>query len=341
MKSRRLALSILALPLTALVLAGCTQGAAQLQPGSEDPGDGAGIEVVATTNVYRDIAQSIGGEHVQATEIISSTAQDPHSYEPSARDKLAVSNAQLVLANGGGYDDFMTQLVSSLPEDSRAQTVYAVDSSPVPGESDHAQDSTDHQHAGEDHAHEGHDHDEEGHEGHDHAGYNEHIWFDLESMSALAGELAEQFAALDPEHADVFEANAGEFAAQIEQLAGQLESAGLQGRSFAMTEPVPYHLLVDAGMVDATPEGLSAAVESGSDIPPQILKQLNDALASGSIDLLAYNIQTEGADSISIRATAEAGSVPVVEFAETMDTDQHYVQWMAGHINALSEVMGH
>lgn len=330
MKSSKLALSVLSIPLSALVLAGCSQSATPGQQAAQPQSDSA-ITVVATTNVYRDIAQAIGGAHIEASEIITSPAQDPHSYEPSARDKLTVSKAQLVLANGGGYDDFMTQLISSLPADSQAHAVYAVDSSPIPDEAEDSQAHADHDH---EHAEE-----EDSHEGHEHAGYNEHIWFDLESMSALAGTLAAEFSELDPQHAQEFAANAKDFEAQIQELVQQVDASGVQGRSFAMTEPVPYHLLMDAGMVDATPEGLSAAVESGSDIPPQLLKELNDALQAGSIDLLAYNIQTEGQDSVSIRSSAEASSVPVVEFSETMNADQQYVQWMGEQITALSSAL--
>lgn len=326
---------MLSLPLGALVLAGCTQGSVQSQQESQVPTEESAIEVVATTNVYRDIAQQVGGEYVSASEIISSPAQDPHSYEPSARDKLAVSKAQVVLANGGGYDDFMTQLVSSLSGDQQVQAVYAVDSSPVPEQETAEAEEQEH----DEHGHEGDGHEDHEHEGHEHAGYNEHIWFDLESMSALADTLAAQFSDLDAQHAAQFEANAGEFKSRIAELDQQLQDAGLQGKSFAMTEPVPYHLLVDAGMQDATPQGLSAAVESGSDVSPQVLKQLDDALQAGSIDLLAYNIQTEGTDSVTIRATAEASSVPVVEFAETMEGDQDYLQWVGEQINALSQAL--
>lgn len=337
MKSRKLALSVLTVPLTALLLAGCSQSTAQ-ETEAQQTQPAAGLTVVATTNVYRDIAQNIGGEHIEATEIISSPAQDPHSYEPSARDKLTVSKADVVLANGGGYDDFMTQLVSSLSTDAAVQTVYAVDSSPVPAETAEHDTGEGHEH---DHDHD-HDHEHAGpdHEGHHHAGYNEHIWFDLESMSALAGTLAQEFSELVPEHAAEFEANAQNFEVQIQQLSEQLDAAGLQGQSFAMTEPVPYHLLVDAGMVDATPAGLSAAVEAGAEIPPQDLKALNDALQAGSIDLLAYNMQTEGSESVSIRSTAEANSVPVVEFAETMGAEQQYLQWIGEQISALSSALG-
>ncbi|WP_292037820.1 hypothetical protein [Massilia sp. UBA6681] len=76
MTARHLTPTLLLLPVGALILAGCAQGSAQSPQEQQNPD---AIEVVATTNVYRDIAQRIGADRVQATEIISSPAQDPHS----------------------------------------------------------------------------------------------------------------------------------------------------------------------------------------------------------------------------------------------------------------------
>jgi zinc/manganese transport system substrate-binding protein len=67
--------------------------------------------VVASTNVYGDIAKVVGGDNVSVTAIINKTSQDPHSYEATAQDRLAVSKADLVVENGGGYDDFLHTLV--------------------------------------------------------------------------------------------------------------------------------------------------------------------------------------------------------------------------------------
>ena len=68
---------------------------------------GQPVRVVASTNVYGDIAQQIGGDHVQVTSIINDPSQDPHSYEASPQNQLALSKARVIIENGGGYDDFV------------------------------------------------------------------------------------------------------------------------------------------------------------------------------------------------------------------------------------------
>lgn len=330
---RKLLAAAVALPAAGLILAGCGSPTE-----SEASQSDAALSVVATTNVYGQIARAIGGESVAVSEIITSTAQDPHSYEPTARDKLSISEADVVLANGGGYDQFMDSLVSSLPKKALGQItlMHAVDSSPVAeqAEDEHEGESAQEhaQHADEEQA-------EDEHEGHAHAGYNEHIWYDLDSVEALAGELAESFSKLDAANAEQYKQNAATFTEGLAKLEGQLQAAKLDGKSFMMTEPVPFHLLQDAGMDNLTPEGLSEAIEEGEGVAPLTLKTAKDKLAAGEADILAYNVQTEGSETQQLKKSAEQGEVPVVDFTETIQDDSSYLEWMESNISDLDSAI--
>ncbi|MDV2981971.1 UNVERIFIED_CONTAM: zinc ABC transporter substrate-binding protein [Actinomycetes bacterium ARC8] len=328
---RSLLAAAVALPAAGLILAGCGSSTAS----ESTEADSAAISVVATTNVYGQIARAIGGESVEVSEIITSAAQDPHSYEPTARDKLAISNATLVLANGGGYDQFMDSLVSSIPEGKAGEItlVHAVDSSPVAEESEAAGHEGE---SAEEHAQHA---EEDSHEGHDHAAYNEHIWYDLESMGDLADALAESFGKADSANAEQYQQNAASFNEGIDKLEQQLETAKLDGKSFVMTEPVPFHLLHAAGMEDATPEGLSEAIEEGEGIAPITMKKAEDLLSAGGADMLAYNVQTEGSETKALKKSAEQGQVPVVDFAETIQDDSSYLEWMESNISDLASAI--
>jgi zinc/manganese transport system substrate-binding protein len=87
MHSRRL----LALPLVAgaaaLVLTGCATSS-----GSSDAAADGTVRVVASTNVYGSIVETIGGDHVDVTSILNDPSQDPHSFESSAKTQLACSS---------------------------------------------------------------------------------------------------------------------------------------------------------------------------------------------------------------------------------------------------------
>ena len=94
--------------LGALALTGCSASSGGDAGASED----GKVTVVTSTNVYADLVSQIGGDAVDVTPVIASVSQDPHSYEASPQDRLRVSGADLVVRNGGGYDQFMTDLAS-------------------------------------------------------------------------------------------------------------------------------------------------------------------------------------------------------------------------------------
>lgn len=321
-KYRSLLATAVALPVAGLILAGCSANSSEATDA-----DTSSLNVVTTTNVYGQIARAIGGDSVKVTEVITSAAQDPHSYEPTTRDKLTVSEASVVVANGGGYDQFMDSLVQSLPSEQAGgvELIHAVDNSPIAQE--HEGESV------EEHA----DHADE--EAHEHAAYNEHIWYDLDSMSALADELAKDFGDADSAHKDQYLANAKTFNEGIKKLQTQLQNAKLEGKTFIGTEPVPFHLLEDAGMTNSTPAGLSEAIEEGEGIAPMTLKKAQDQLKGAEVSILAYNVQTEGNETKALKKVAEEGKVPVVDFAETIQDDSNYLDWMNSNISNLASAI--
>lgn len=333
--NRKLTLAALAV-LGSLTLAACGSTAPDAQ-GAPD----TRIRVLSSTSVYADLAASIGGDLVDSQALVTSSSQDPHSYEATARDKLAASKAQLVIANGGGYDPFMDALVTdlSLPADT---VVHAVEHSPVPAahdESEHHDEAGHHDHAAEhDHAA---DEPQEALADHGHAGYNEHLWYDVNSMQELVPEIAKRLSVLSPEHEATIRANAGKLDGQLAGLATRIAALRplADGRAYAMTEPVPGHLLEAAGLKDLTPAGFSEAVEGGSEVSPQVFKQMSDLLASGKVRLLAYNTQTASPQTERIRDAALQGNVRVVDFSETLPEGTGYVQWMGTNIDVIDAAL--
>lgn len=306
-----------------LLLTGCSAQQQEASPGGSD-----GIAMVAATNVYGDIAAAIGGDKVSVTSIITKTSQDPHSYEANAQDRLAVSKADLVITNGGGYDEFMHTLVDGSKLD-QGKVIDAVEVSGLA----HPEDGATGTAAGPEQSEAGH--------GHDHGAFNEHVWYSLHAMEHLADEVEARLSALEPGSATEFKANAGAFKSSLEGLHGKLDTlkAAADGTQVAVTEPVPLYLLEDAGLVNATPVDYTSAIEEGSDVPPAVLKAATDLVAGKSVRLLAYNSQTEGPQTEALKKAAESAGVPVVDFNETLPDGKTYVQWMTDNVENISKVL--
>jgi zinc/manganese transport system substrate-binding protein len=314
--------SLAALAGLGLLLTGCSP-----QP-EASPEAAEGINVVASTNVYGDIAKTIGGDKVSVTAIITKTSQDPHSYEATAQDRLAVSKAEVVIENGGGYDDFLHTLAADSSIEA-GNVLNAVELSGLAHPEEETSGATPAETgAGEEHAH-------------DHGELNEHVWYSLAAMGRLADNLAAKLGELEPASAAVFDSNAAAFKAELEGLTGKLSGmkAGAAGAPVAVTEPVPVYLLQDAGLENATPEDYTAAIEEGSDVPPAVLKAATDLVANKSVRFLAYNGQTEGPQTEALKKAAEAAGVPVVDFSETLPEGKTYAQWMTDNVNNVSKVL--
>jgi zinc/manganese transport system substrate-binding protein len=331
---------------SALVLAGC----ASTPGGSATDGGDDRVQVVASTSVYGDIVSSIAGDAVEVTSIVRSTSQDPHSYEASAADQLAVSKADLIVENGGGYDSFIDGLIEATGTDAHVITA-AEFSHDWPGNDghDHAE-GDDHDHADDDHADESSetesaeadDHDHGDHEGHNHIeGFNEHVWYDPHTMEHLAEAIADELSELVPAEADTFQKGLDTFVAGIGDLEGSLAdiSAAHEGDKIFVTEPVPLYLTAAAGLTNVTPEAFSEAVEEGQDVPPATLLEADKLLQAGDVRAVIANAQTGGAETTQVIDTATAAGIPVIEFTEILPEGKTYLTWMADNIATLAATL--
>ena len=300
----------------ALALTGCSSG-------EQEPSGTDGIRVVASTSVYGSLAEQVLGDRGSVTSIIDSAAQDPHSYEASARDKLTLSKANVVVMNGGGYDDFAVKIVDSL--DPKPCTVLAVEDD----------------HAGHDLGAEESEAGADDHAGHDHSAGNEHVWYELETMQEVVKDIGIALGEQDPAGAADFTQRAEELSSTLGGLREQVATLAKQskGKTFLMTEPVPQALLEDAGLSNATPDGLAEAIEEGDEIAPLVFKQATDLLKAGKVSVFAFNQQTADTQTQALRAAAEAGGVPVLDVTETLPAGENYQQWMESNIKNLAEAL--
>ncbi|MFE5408313.1 metal ABC transporter solute-binding protein, Zn/Mn family [Microbacterium sp. NPDC056569] len=323
MTSLRRSLPLLGLAAaSALVLAGCAGTAA----GDDDTSDGR-IAVVASTNVYGQIAEEIGGDLVDVTSIVTNESQDPHSFEPSARDQLAVSKADLIIENGGGYDAFIDALIES--SGTEAPVVTAVEySHDWPENAGHDDESAE---DAEDHAHD--------HGDHEHVeGFNEHVWYDPHTIAHVAEAIAIELGELSPDDAETFTANAEAFSGEIEGLEASLDEIGAAhaDEKVFVTEPVPVYLVEAAGLENATPAKFSEAVEEGQDVAPATLLESLALVQGGDVRVVITNTQTGGAETQEIVGEADGLGISVIAFSETLPEGQTYISWMQANIEALN-----
>ncbi|MEU1003942.1 metal ABC transporter solute-binding protein, Zn/Mn family [Streptomyces tibetensis] len=299
--SRRIALLTSA---SLALLAGC--GSSSDSSGAK--GTPARVAVVASTNVWGDIAQRIGGDRVDVTSVISDPDQDPHSYEADPQNQLALSKAKVVVENGGGYDDFVDHMLKGGHNDS-AEVINAVEVSgktaPKGGE------------------------------------LNEHVWYDFPTVAKVADRISAALAKADPSGATTFTKNAAAFKAKLAPL--EAREARIKkahgGAGIAITEPVPLYMTEASGLVNRTPAQFSEAIEEGDDVSPRVLQESLALFSDKKVKALVYNEQTSGPQTEKAEAAAKAAGIPVVPVTETLPKGKDYLGWMTSNLDALASAL--
>ena len=295
-RRRRLLATTLALAGATLSLAACTSSAAT---------SSGAVRVVAAENEYGDVASQIGGRYVSVTSVESNPNTDPHTYEVSPGVAQAVSDAQVVVQNGIGYDDYMDKIESA--SSGAGRTVLVVqhllglpDSTPNP-----------------------------------------HLWYSPTTMPKVADALASDFSRLQPGHADYFRANAAAFVSSLRPWTAAIAAfkTAHPGAPVATTEPVADYLLEAAGMDNLTPFAFQADVMNGVDPSPQDVT-LEAGLFSGhAVKALVYNQQVTDSLTQSFITDAQRAGNPVVGVYETMPTGYDYQSWMLAEMKDIAKAV--
>lgn len=186
--------------------------------GDDDPADsdmGADVPtVIATTNIWADVVENVTCNGLVHVESLMPPGADPHTFEPSLRDRADLADASLVVANGLELEESLEDTLEAVAAEGTPVfhigdhldpiTIGATGSGDDHDESDHDDDEGhDEGHDESDHDddddhddsdHDESDHDDDGH-AHDHAdGADPHIWFDPVRISGTLEELAHAIA---------------------------------------------------------------------------------------------------------------------------------------------------
>ena len=188
----RLALSGLA---ALAVLAACASATSPAPSSDQDQQ----LQVVATTTILGDVVQQVGGEAI-ALRVLLPSGSDPHTFEPTPKDVAAISNADLVIINGAGLEEFLARLLESASAGGGELNVVSA------SEEIDLRTSAD--------AHPEEDHPEEG----ELTSFDPHVWFDPRNVVIWTENIEQALSAADPAHSQTYAANAEAYRAELLEL---------------------------------------------------------------------------------------------------------------------------
>lgn len=299
-----------------LALASCATG--EDGPGTPAAGacPGAVVDVVVSVDQWGDIVDQLGGECARVRTLVAGSSADPHDYEPSPADAAAFGGAQLVVINGGHYDEWAAKLAATSAPDATVVDAVRIGTG-----------------AAHDHEH-----------GHEHVhGDNQHVWYDPHIVVAVADEVTDRLSSLSPDAGGYFEARRAEFGTALQPYQAAIAAirAGAEGKTFAATENLFDPMAETLGLVNLTPPGYQTAASNEADPSPADLDAFLTLLEDRGVDVLLVNTQTEGAVHTQLRRAGEAAGVPLVEVTETLAPGAESFQaWQLDQLTALGKALG-
>ncbi|KFJ01009.1 metal ABC transporter solute-binding protein, Zn/Mn family [Bifidobacterium stellenboschense] len=237
------------------------------------------IKVVSSVNQWGSLAKEIGGDAVDVTSILSSTGVDAHDFEPKTSDLAKLSRAEIVVANGAGYDTWATK--SRGPDStlvSAAQIVGAMD-----GDNPHLWFSKDAR-----------------------AGMAKEL---ADVFSKARPKKRKAFAA----NLKAWQSREKELDARMADFADTHKDL-----TYGATEAVVYYLMSDMSFDDVTPKGYAQAVANGGEVAPADLQTFQEVIEKKRADVLVNNTQEASDATNMLIGTAGRSDVPVVDVSEQM-----------------------
>ncbi len=291
-----------ALIVTIVLLAAALTGCA----GTTADSGGGRLQIVAAENSWGSIASQLVGSKGRVTSIITSPAADPHTYDPTVADAKSVSGARLVIANGLGYDTWMSKLLDASPAPNRATLTV--------GSLLHLKD-----------------------------GDNPHRWYRPADVAAVAARITADLTRVDPRNAAYYERQGTTF--ERDRLAPYHAAIAEIRRRYAGT-PVGasesiFALLAPAlGLHLITPSGFMDAITEGRDLSAQDTVTTQDQIARRQIKVWIYNDQNITPEIERLNALARAHQVPVSTISETLvPAAATFQQWQTRQLAALAAAL--
>lgn len=169
----------------------------QLAPVESD--DGRALQVVATTSIIGDVVGQVGGDALELTTLMG-PGQDPHSYEPSTADLTQVAEADVIFINGWDLEEGLVDDLETIAGEAPLVPISANITPLAFGE---------------------HEKDEE--EAHGHEDADPHVWLDPQLVMQWVQNVEMVLSRLDPERAELYEANAAAYGEALAALDARME----------------------------------------------------------------------------------------------------------------------
>lgn len=206
------------------------------------------LNVVASFTVLADMAKQVGGEHVTVKSLVGPDG-DPHSFEPSPQDSVALSKADVVIVSGLGMEGWMDRLVSA--SGYKGKVIVASEGISTRKMIDDGKDITD-----------------------------PHAWNSAENGAIYAQNITKALVAADPEDAAAINDSGSEYVTRLKLLDSwaktRFEAIPKSKRKVLTSHDAFGYFGQEYGVTFLAPVGFSTEAEANASDVAGLIKQLKN-----------------------------------------------------------------
>lgn len=218
----------------------------------------APVKAVASFSILGDLVRQVGGERV-SVDVLVGPGADAHVFQPSPSHAKQVAQAQVVFANGLGFEGWMQRLLKTAGYKSRP-VVVSQGIQPIQTEEDE------------------HDHKAEKHGHHDHGEADPHAWQSVSNVITYVAHIAKGLCAADAAGCDSYRKNAAAYTGQLQALDAEIKTAWAavpagQRKLITSHDAFGYYAKT-YGVTFLAPQGVSTESEASAKGVAQLVRQI-------------------------------------------------------------------
>ena len=242
---------LLALVLSALVLTSLLVGCGSTESKKAD------VKVVTTIFPIYDWVREIAQDDADINlDLLLDNGVDLHSYQPSAKDIVDISDCDIFIYVGGESDKWVDDTLKQ----ANNKNMTVLNLMDILGDKAKEEEVKEGMQADEDDHEKGEEH-KEGEEEHE---YDEHVWLSLKNSSLIVDKIAEALKKADTQHADAFQTNADAYKNKLNELDKQYQDAVDKAsvKTLLFGDRFPFRYLTDDYKLDYYAAFVGCSAES-------------------------------------------------------------------------------
>ncbi|CAJ1315414.1 metal ABC transporter substrate-binding protein [Paenibacillus sp. PK4536] len=292
---------------------------------------GKKLHIVTSFYPMQEFTSKVAGD-LADVQVLVPAGTEPHDWEPTAQDIAKMTDADMLVYNGGGVESWIDQVKDTLG-DSGPKLVEA-------SQGIQMMESTEEEHEGEEAGHaEEADHATE--EGHDHGSLDPHVWLSPLQAQTEVRNIETALTTLDPDHTADYKKNADAYIAELQKLDAEYKASlsKVKRKDFITQHAAFAYLAHDYGLTQVPIAGLSPEQEPSAEAMAKIVDfaKQNDVKTIFFETLVSSNVAKTIADEIGAK-TDVLNPLEGLTSAET-SAGENYVSVMRTNLAALEKAL--